>query len=78
MEGQQQERELDKLRKTIEEFRIKAEKSGNTGNIIDVRSASLQSDGSLHSADLNWGTPNSTYHPPLVSSPKLHRGKLYI
>ena len=60
-----EEKELDKLRKTIEEFRAKAERSGN--GFEEVKTSISQPDIPCNDSGV-WSSPPSYPAPPLPSA----------
>ena len=64
MNSNVEEKELDKLRRTIEEFRAKAERSGIANNETKIHKTSTQSKISSNDSGI-WNSPPSHAVPPL-------------
>ena len=72
MSNDEQENELDKLRKTIEEFRAKAERSGSSSEDAKFPDHRTESQTSFHDSGI-WSSPPS--YPPPQFPPNRQCGK---
>ena len=70
-----EEKELDKLRKTIEEFRAKAERSGSASEDVKVPISSNQAEAGGYNDSGVWSSPPSYPAPQLP--PNRQFGELF-